>query len=255
MSKKKSEPKTGAKTKKARRFPRIPAPFVGLGVMVVILLLFNAQLITGQLMIKFQPPVEVQAIEVPPKSDSPKKKSNVPKNPLVIMPNAGIKAPVVYGMSSILESDVQNALQNGVLHFGGSPLPGESGNSIFVGHSSGPPWAPGDYKFVFTTLNKMEKGNQVQLAYKGELYVYEVTGKKIVSPTDVSILEQTGEATATFITCWPVGTNAQRIAVKAKLVSHDPRPSTSGAQGAPELNGGLPGNSYSPTRALQEQFR
>jgi LPXTG-site transpeptidase (sortase) family protein len=251
MSKQQSQEKKD----KRRTLRQNLAPFVGLGVMGMILLLFNAQLITANILMWVAPPVPVLAIEEhEPTTEAPRENQNIPKDPLIVMPTAGIKAPVVYGMNSIAEDDIQRALQDGVLHFGGTPLPGEAGNSVFVGHSSGAPWAPGDYKFVFMTLNQLEAGDKVQLAYEGELYIYEVMGKKVVNPTDVSVLEQTPEATATFITCWPIGTNAQRVVIKTKLVSHEPRERSS-LQGAPELNRGLPGNSYNPARALQEQFR
>ena len=37
-------------------------------------------------------------------------------------------------------------------------------------------------------------------------YRYEVTGKRIVEATDVSVLNPTSTPTITLLTCWPAGT-------------------------------------------------
>lgn len=249
-----------ATTKRAKRTKKLhihPAPIVGVIVTASIFGLFNAQLISAYATrLTQQPhsgPVKIEQIIPTDKTAAEKK---VPLEPIVTMPSAGITAPVVYDMESTLDADVQRALENGVLHFGDSALPGERGNAVFVGHSSGQPWAPGDYKFVFTMLDRLQPGHQVQLNHGTERYIYEVTEKVIVDPIDVSVLEQTDGATATFITCWPVGMNAQRLVVKAKLVSHEAQApqETNARNAAPELQSGLPGSAYSALEALQERL-
>lgn len=233
---------------------QLAAPFVGVFVMLAVLGLMNAQVVTAYAYLWTQP---ATSVDVPERAVTTKKKQGHPANtkePLVIMPAAGIEAPAVYGMDSVQEADVQRALERGVLHFGGSALPGERGNAVFVGHSSGQPWAPGEYKFVFTMLQRLEPGDKVQLAYKGELYTYKVTEKNVVDPRDVSVLDESREATATFITCWPVGVNAQRLVVTAKLISHDPR-ERSNVHGAPELEDVLPGDGYTAIEAVRERLR
>lgn len=237
---------------------QIAAPFIGIFVMLAILGLLNAQVIAAYAHIWTQPEVTatVQATKAVAHDSEQRSRPAESDEPIVMMPSAGITAPVVYGMDSIAEVDVQKALEQGVLHFGGSALPGERGNAVFIGHSSGQPWAPGDYKFVFTMLQRLQAGDTVELAHEGELYQYEVTETMIVEPTDVSVLDETNDATATFITCWPVGLNAQRMVVKTKLVSHQPRDaSTDERRGAPELQGALPGDGYSAAEAVGERLR
>ena len=237
---------------------QIAAPFIGIFVMLAILGLLNAQVIAAYAHIWTQP--EITATVQPTKAvahDSEQySRPAQTDDPMIFMPSAGITAPVVYGMESIVEDDVQKALEQGVLHFGGSALPGERGNAVFIGHSSGQPWAPGDYKFVFTMLQRLQAGDTIDLAHEGELYQYRVTETVIVEPTDVSVLDETNEATATFITCWPVGLNAQRMVVKATLVSHEARESSkSERRGAPDLQGALPGDGYSAAEAVGERLR
>lgn len=230
------------------------APFIGVAVTVAIFAFFNAQLIAAYVVMWTQPPATDYAIAASvSESDKKAPDETVSEDPLLIVPGAGIRAPVVYGVTSTAEADVQRGLEKGVLHFGNSALPGEIGNAIFAGHSSGQPWAPGDYKFVFTQLNRLEPGARVQLAHNGTAYTYAVTVKTIVAPDDVSVLKQTEAATATFITCWPLGVNAKRLIVKAKLVSHEPRQRASAAPLTSEPE--LPGNPYSATQSLQQRLR
>lgn len=233
------------------------APLAGIAVALSVLALLNAQLIGAYAVMVIQPAPQEVSLEPPnPNGRKGTSRPAISKEPLIAMPAAGIKAPVVYGVESTLDADVQRGLERGILHFGDSALPGEAGNAVYVGHSSGQPWAPGDYKFVFSMLYRLNPGDKIQLAYDGELYIYEVTEKVIVEPTDVSVLKQSEAATATFITCWPIGVNAQRMVIKSKLISHEARKrTTNSSQGAQAPAGGLPGSAYSATEALQQRLR
>lgn len=223
-----------------------PAPIVGIFITLLVLAFFNAQLLAA-LALTYVTPASAAASQAIVSSQLA-----VSQDPRIIMPEANIDAPVIYGMDSVKEEDVQKALEKGVLHFGGSPLPGRPGNSVFVGHSSNSPWAPGDYKFVFMMLEKLEAGNKINLNYNGVRYTYEVTGKKVVKPNDVSVLEGSLVPTATFITCTPIGTNTNRLVISAKLIDPEPTPGNTDALGrsAPELNSALPGEGRSPLETL-----
>lgn len=164
------------------------------------------------------------------------------KTPRIVVPKINVDAPVVYNMQSTSEPDVQNALKAGVLHFGGSALPGYAGNAVFVGHSSNSVWEEGDYKFVFALLDKLGPGDTIYLFYEGKRYAYEVTAEKIVNPYDVSVLNTTATPTITLITCYPVGTAFSRLVITAAQTDPDPQSVT-----APKNTGSskpvqLPGN-------------
>ncbi|OGI25291.1 MAG: hypothetical protein A3J76_00060 [Candidatus Moranbacteria bacterium RBG_13_45_13] len=59
----------------------------------------------------------------------------------------------------------------------------------------------------------------VQKNGRAIVYHYKINGfKKIVSPDDPVIFENTSEPTLTLSTCWPLGTNFRRLIVKADLV-------------------------------------
>jgi LPXTG-site transpeptidase (sortase) family protein len=242
-----------AKKQSPRRlfvWPRLhPAPFIGVLTTLLVLGFFNAQLITARVLAQIAPPapIAIEQIEQPT-ADEP-----VDMRPRIVVPAVGVDAPVTYGMTSVQDTDVQRALEHGVLHFGGAPLPGQPGNAVYVGHSSNQPWSPGDYKFVFILLDKLQEKDLIYLYYEGVRYAYEVTGKKVVKPADVSVLEGSTHPIATFITCTPLGTNLNRLVVSAKLV--DPAPNVETIDGltrsAPELNGALPGQGYSTIESFR----
>jgi LPXTG-site transpeptidase (sortase) family protein len=145
----------------------------------------------------------------------------------VLIPSIEVKAPVIYE-SSTNNADIAYDLRSGTVHYGSTALPGEKGNVVIFGHSSGLTWAPGNYKFVFTLLNKLHAGQQITLDYKGTRYVYVVSSSQVVPPTDMKILDSTGsQSELTLITCTPVGTSTNRLAVHA--VQLYPNPDTNKA--------------------------
>lgn len=230
------------------KLPKInPAPIVGIFVAALVLGFFNAQLIAAKVM-AYVTPAETFAADYSLKIKGP---VNVTQSRLVI-PKIAVDAPVVYGMNKVEESDVQKALEQGILHFGGSPAPGQPGNSVFVGHSSNQPWAPGNYKFVFMMLEKLEVNDKIYLTHNGGRYTYEVTEKKVVKPNDISVLEGSKNPTATFITCTPLGTNINRLVIKAALIH--PTVNNEDLEGlkrsAPELNNALPGQGYTTVESF-----
>lgn len=232
---------------KAKRFAINPAPIVGILTAAVILGLLNAQLLVARAMAYVTPAQQDTQVEYSLQS------STVDSNQKnMVVPAISLNAPVVYGMNKVDEESVQHALEGGILHFGGSPLPGQPGNSVFVGHSSNQPWAQGDYKFVFMMLDKLKQGDKIYLAHSGTIFTYEVTETVVVKPNDVSVLEGSQTPTATFITCTPLGTNTNRLVVKAKQIS--PNNLSQDVQGltrsAPELNSSLPGEGYSTLESL-----
>jgi LPXTG-site transpeptidase (sortase) family protein len=140
----------------------------------------------------------------------------------IIIPGIGVKAPVTYE-SSVNNATIAFDLRSGVVHYGSTALPGEKGNVVIFGHSSGVAWEIGSYKFVFTLLNKLKPGQLVTLDYHGTQYVYVVTGSQVVPPTDMKVLDSNGtQSELTLITCTPVGTSTNRLVVHAQQVWPNP---------------------------------
>lgn len=113
---------------------------------------------------------------------------------------------------------MQEALGNGVVHYPGTSLPGESGNIAITGHSSYFPWDQGRFKDVFALLHDVVEGDKIVIYYEQDKYIYEVYDIEVVLPEDIGILKQTPEDKLTLITCTPVGTNLKRLIVSAKPI-------------------------------------
>lgn len=148
--------------------------------------------------------------------------SAVGTDPKVIIPKINVEIPVVYDEPSIDEHAVQRALEKGVLHYATTSNPGEQGNAVIFGHSSNNILNKGKYKFAFVLLKRLEPGDTFMLEKEGKRYIYKVFEKKIVPPTDVTVLANRDRPTATLITCDPPGTSVNRLIVVGEQISPDP---------------------------------
>lgn len=143
--------------------------------------------------------------------------------PKIVIPKINVEIPVVYDEPSIAEQAVQNALERGVVHYATTPNPGELGNGVIFGHSANNILNKGKYKFAFVLLRKLELGDTFYLQKDGKRYVYRVFEKKIVPPSEVSVLNNTSKpASFTLITCDPPGTSLNRLVVVGDQISPDP---------------------------------
>lgn len=102
-----------------------------------------------------------------------------------------------------------------------SAPPGSYGNNVVFGHSELPQfYHPRDYRGMFTYLMDLQKDDVIDVDYDGVRFRYAVFEKKVVDPTDLSVLEQQFDgAYLTLITCVPPGTLWKRGIVKARLVT------------------------------------
>lgn len=161
----------------------------------------------------------------------------------IIIPSINVKAPVIYE-PSVNNTNIAYDLRSGVVHYGSTALPGEKGNVAIFGHSSGVAWELGNYKFIFTLLDKLRPGQQITLDYKGVRYVYVVTDTTVVAPSDMKVLHSNGtKSQLSLITCTPVGTSRNRLVVHADQIHPDPQANASfkSANAAGSLNE-LPSN-------------
>lgn len=196
---------------------------LAMGVLVIIIFLFgffNQVIITPFI----QPSKKVSSLPLIIDSNS----ITASSTPEVIIPKINVEIPVDYSQTSDNEADIENALENGVVHYPSTVLPGQNGNAAFFGHSSNNIFNPGKYKFAFVLLHTLVKGDTFYLTYQGKVYVYQVIGRKIVPPSDVGVLNDTlgKQATATLITCDPPGTSINRLVVTGEQVSPNPSGNT-----------------------------
>ncbi len=153
-------------------------------------------------------------------------------NPTVIVPKIGIQIPVDFTLQTTDEKTVENALNNGVVHYASTVLPGQNGNTALFGHSSQNIFNNGKYKFAFVRLRELTTGDIFYITNQGKAYGYQVFAREIVPPSQVSVLGDTkGElATAVLITCDPPGFSTNRLVVWGKQISPSPSQNTTATQ-------------------------
>jgi sortase A len=111
----------------------------------------------------------------------------------------------------IVEGSSRKSLRLGPGHVEDSALPGNSGNSVIVAHRD----------TFFRHLDELRDGDEIDLRRQGTLYRFEVTGRRIVEPTDLSALQQSLSPQLTLITCYPthyVGPAPKRLVVVARVI-------------------------------------
>lgn len=167
-------------------------------------------------------------------------------DPQVIIPSINVQIPVVYG-NSVNEADIQDQLEDGVIHYPSTAVPGQQGNAAFFGHSSNNIFNKGKYKFAFVLLHELQPGDIFYLTYNDKLYTYKVFDKKIVQPSDTWVLNPVAgkTATATLVTCDPPGTSLHRLVVWGEQVNPDPNANTAAPAITVQKPAELPSNSPS----------
>lgn len=113
-------------------------------------------------------------------------------------------------------------LSKSLIQYPGTALPGKYGNSVIFGHSMLPQfYNPKDYLAMFSTLPKLEKGDDISVNYDGVSFRYKVDNKFETTPTDLQVLEQDmSDSFLTLVTCVPPGhpLMPRRLVIRARLI-------------------------------------
>ncbi len=244
----------GSKVKLSFKKHILP-PLAGLMAAVAVFGFFNSQFLSARIAYYVHAHQAVTTTVSPPAATVAHVDPTAP--PQIVINKINVKAPINFNLDAVNEGAFQLALRDGVVHYPGTAVPGQTGNVVIFGHSSGQWWAPGHYKFVFTLLDKLTYGDTMYIDYQGIRYTYQVTTISVVKPTDLSVLNQGSEHNLTLITCTPVGTSAKRLIIRANQTSPavtapviDDKP----ASLPPTAQGDLPGNSSSFWHDLTSLF-
>lgn len=141
---------------------------------------------------------------------------SIPENHIFI-PKINIKAPLTWQVENN-ETEIQKALEKGIVHLNGTALPGENGNVFVTGHSSNYLWAKGGYNNVFALLNKLVVGDLIYLNYNNKIFVYKTNDIMIVKPSELWVTESKNQAQLSLMTCTPIGTSINRYIVVSNQI-------------------------------------
>ncbi|MDO8507813.1 MAG: sortase [bacterium] len=202
------------------KYKRYRYPVIATCVFLGIYLLFNLPLIYAR--ISWKKPADTQKLIVKTQEVYQKKMADsatlapgevIPAESRIIIPKISANVPIVYAGTKD-EKTIQNLLHSGVVHYQGTAMPGEVGNSFITGHSSNYWWDTGKYNQVFVMLDKLGPGDQAVVYNNGKKFVYTVRDKVVVAPEDVSVLSPTATPTLSLMTCTPPGTSWKRLVVR-----------------------------------------
>ena len=133
----------------------------------------------------------------------------------LVLPKININAPIVFA-DTTNSKIIFNKLEQGVVHYPNSVVPGQIGNTVLLGHSSAYPWYKGNYGSVFALLNRLEQNDEIIVFYEKHKYIYKVQSKEVIN-NQVYISEQNKKSQIILLSCWPVGTAWKRILIKGVL--------------------------------------
>jgi sortase A len=122
----------------------------------------------------------------------------------LVIPKIGLDKLVVEGV------EVED-LKEGPGHYPFTKMPGESGNAAIAGHRT-------TYGAPFNKLDDLVAGDTITVTTRAGTFRYDVTEKKIVTPEEVSVLDDTSDNRLTLTTCHPMYSAAERLIVVAQLV-------------------------------------
>ena len=157
--------------------------------------------------------VEAESRVVPPSMGS-STASPLPAR-RVIIPSIGLDAKIIQLGTYVNRRGelVWETAPFAVGHHLGTAGPGQPGNMVLSGHITSP-----NEGAVFKNLPTLRVGEGVIVATDERQYLYRVVSTKVVTPDAVDVMAPTPEATATLITCIPLGVYDHRLVVTARLV-------------------------------------
>lgn len=120
------------------------------------------------------------------------------------IPSIKLDAVVVEGVN-------RKDLLMGPGHLPDTPEPGQTGNSVISAHRD----------TFFRHIHELKQGDYILVQRAGRQFRYQVTGKKVIQPNDLAVIQPTPDAQLTLLTCYPtyyIGPAPERLAVFSKLV-------------------------------------
>jgi LPXTG-site transpeptidase (sortase) family protein len=141
------------------------------------------------------------------------------------IPKISATAPVIAGVNPWVKAEYLEALSRGVAQAQGTSLPDIQGTMYLFAHSSDAPWRLTRYNTIFLRLGNLTSGDEIEITKDGTSYIYKVTGKKEVWPSEVDTLvnaqtdsggSDSGTHNLVLQTCAPLGTDLKRLLVFAE---------------------------------------
>jgi sortase A len=149
-----------------------------------------------------------QAFKTPPRRV-------IERDPLPGDTIARLDLPAIDRRYFVVEGTDSDSLRKGPGHYPETPLPGQPGTVAIAGHRT-------TYGAPFRDVDKLDRGDRVELEMPYGTYVYRVEKTRIVPPTQLSVTRAVGYDRLILSACHPLYSAAERIVVFARLVDREP---------------------------------
>lgn len=141
----------------------------------------------------------------------------------IAIPRILASAKVVVNVDPFNSDNYLTVLKNGdVAQAKGSNLPGGGrGKTTYLfAHSTEQGLNMVRVNSVFYLLGELKNGDDMWVEYQGNRYLYKVYDKKVVKASEIQYLTYTdpGKEVLILQTCWPIGTDWNRLLVFGELV-------------------------------------
>lgn len=124
-----------------------------------------------------------------------------------------IRIPALGVDTVVVEGITASALRAGAGHYPQTALPCEVGNVAIAGHRT-------TFGKPFANVDQLKSGDTIDLVTPVGACTYRISRDPwVVPPTDMSVLNASGDKTVTLTTCHPKGSAAQRLIVRATWVN------------------------------------
>jgi sortase A len=127
----------------------------------------------------------------------------------ILIPAIGVSHVVVAGTDT-------SSLRLGPGHYPGTPLPGASGTVAIAGHRT-------TYGAPFRRLDRLGRGDRIEVRMPYGSFVYRVEQRRIVPPTALWVTRRTSYDRLILSACHPLYSAAKRIVVFARLIDKKPK--------------------------------
>ncbi len=148
-----------------------------------------------------------------------------------------IRIPKIGAAYVVVKGTQPADLRKGPGLYDDMPFPGQGRTSAIAGHRT-------TYLAPFRHIDELKTGDRVIVTMPYATFTYRVEGRRIVVPTDTSVLKNVGRERLILSACHPLFSASHRIVVFARLVSERPgavlrRFGDLGGAGAGHLANGL----------------
>lgn len=104
-----------------------------------------------------------------------------------------MRIPAIGYSSAVVEGVDTAHLEKGPGHYPTTAWPGRPGNVGIAAHN-----------VYWLSFSRLKAGDQVEIQTLHGLYLYKITGSKVVEPDDPTVLQSTAERQLTLTTCYPL---------------------------------------------------